>query len=47
MTFLDTSCTLAEVKATAVSAIISACMDPNPPVTLLYYRKILLFSFAK
>ena len=35
MTFLDTSWTLAEAKATAVSAIISAWIEPNPPVTLL------------
>ena len=35
MTFLETSWTLAEAKATAVSAMISAWIEPRPPVTLL------------
>ena len=34
MTFRDTSWTFAEVNATAVSAMISAWMEPRPPVTL-------------
>jgi len=34
MTFLETSWTLAEAKATAVSAMISAWIEPRPPVTL-------------
>lgn len=35
MTFLETSWTLADASATAVSAMISAWMEPKPPVTLL------------
>lgn len=33
MTFLATDATFAEARATAVSAMISAWPDPNPPVT--------------
>lgn len=44
MTFLDTSCTLADVKATAVSAMISACMEPRPPVTLLCKYNVIKLS---
>lgn len=40
MTFLETSCTFAEASATAVSAMISACIEPKPPVTLLCKTKI-------
>lgn len=35
MTFLATSCTFADAKATAVSAIISTCGEPKPELTLL------------
>lgn len=34
MTFLETSCTLAEAKATAVSAIISIIGEPRPGIKL-------------
>ena len=37
-TFLATNWTFADAKATAVSAIISACGDPRPPVTLLLIK---------
>ena len=33
MTFLATKATFAADKLTAVSAMISACADPKPPVT--------------
>ena len=36
MTFRETTCTLAEAKATAVSAITSAFTDPRPPVALAW-----------
>ena len=36
MTFRETTCTLAEANATAVSAITSALTDPRPPVALAW-----------
>lgn len=36
MTLRDTTCTLADAKATAVSAITSAFTDPRPPVALAW-----------
>lgn len=38
ITLLDTSLTLPEAKATAVSAITSALMDPRPPVALVLIK---------
>ena len=39
MTLRETSCTFAEARATAVSAMISACTEPRPPVTLRYSNR--------
>lgn len=38
VTLLDTNFTFPEAKATAVSAITSALIDPNPPVALVLMK---------
>lgn len=38
LTLLDTSLTLPEASATAVSAITSALMEPKPPVALVLMK---------
>lgn len=38
MTLRDTTCTLADAKATAVSAMTSAFTDPRPPVALAWNK---------